>query len=114
MNIGEEIKSLRESKGISQKDFANMIHITSGYLSRIENGSSHPSYDTILNIYDALDSLDPITLRINARKSTFSPTMEQYINKIKLLPHDVQDSFAQITKPFLDLVIDYNKSEKEK
>ena len=40
MNIGEEIKSLRESKGISQKDFANMIHITSGYLSRIENGSS--------------------------------------------------------------------------
>lgn len=114
MNIGKEIRALRESKGISQKEFADMIHITPGYLSRIEKGSSHPPYDTILNIYTALNRLDPLTLQIEARKSTLSPAMEQYINNIKLLPHDVQDSFAKATQPFLDLFIDYNKSEKEK
>ncbi|WP_339371993.1 helix-turn-helix domain-containing protein [Paenibacillus elgii] len=47
MNIGERFKCLRNSKGLSQREFAQEIGISQGTLSDIEKGKFKPSIETI-------------------------------------------------------------------
>lgn len=54
MEIGERIKLLRETKNISQRELADMIHISPSFLCRIENGSSMPNLDCVRDIAKAL------------------------------------------------------------
>ena len=56
MTLGERIRSIRESKGITQNTLAESVHVTSSYISRIEHGSSLPSLDLIQSIAEALDT----------------------------------------------------------
>lgn len=55
MTIGERIKSIRESKGMTQNTLADMIHVSPSYISRIENSSSNLSIAYVCTIADALD-----------------------------------------------------------
>lgn len=50
MKLGEKIKYLRKSKGISQEELATMLKINRNYLSRIETGKSEPTASTLKNI----------------------------------------------------------------
>lgn len=50
MKLGEKIKQLRKSKGISQEDLASMLKINRNYLSRIETGKSEPTSSVLKNI----------------------------------------------------------------
>ncbi|WP_251387900.1 helix-turn-helix domain-containing protein [Mediterraneibacter agrestimuris] len=54
MTIGERIKSIRESKGMTQNTLADMIHVSPSYISRIENSSSNLSIAYVCTIADAL------------------------------------------------------------
>ncbi len=55
MKIGERIRYLRESKGITQAELAQLIHISPSFMNRLEKGSSTPSLEYICSISDALD-----------------------------------------------------------
>lgn len=50
MKLGEKIKYLRKSKGISQEELAIMLKINRNYLSRIETGKSEPTSGILKNI----------------------------------------------------------------
>lgn len=50
MKLGEKIKSLRKSKGISQEELASMLKINRNYLSRIETGKSEPTSGVLKDI----------------------------------------------------------------
>lgn len=50
MKLGEKIKQLRKSKGISQEELASMLKINRNYLSRIETGKSEPTSSILKNI----------------------------------------------------------------
>ena len=50
MKLGEKIKQLRKSKGISQEDLASMLKINRNYLSRIETGKSEPTSGVLKHI----------------------------------------------------------------
>lgn len=50
MRLGEKIKLLRKSKGISQENLANTLKINRNLLSRIENGKSEPSASILADI----------------------------------------------------------------
>lgn len=50
MKLGEKIKSLRKSKGISQEELAAMLKINRNYLSRVETGKSEPTAGISNNI----------------------------------------------------------------
>ncbi len=54
MTIGEKIKTLREQKGLTQKQLASSF-ITRNMLSRIENGFAQPSLTTLEHIANALE-----------------------------------------------------------
>ena len=50
MKLGEKIKYLRKSKGISQEELAAMLKINRNFLSRIETGKSEPNAGILKNI----------------------------------------------------------------
>ena len=54
MKTGERIKTIRKSQGITQAKLAETLHISSSFMSRIENGSSSLTLDFVCEIADAL------------------------------------------------------------
>lgn len=65
MKLGEKIKQLRKSKGISQEELASMLKINRNYLSRIETGKSEPTSSILKHVAEIfsidLNSLLDIT-----------------------------------------------------
>lgn len=54
LSKGERIKTIRKSQGITQAKLAETLHISSSFMSRIENGSSSLTLDFVCEIADAL------------------------------------------------------------
>ena len=55
MNIGETIRSFRLQKGMSQGDIEKRTGLLRCYLSRVENGHTIPSLDTLAKIANSLE-----------------------------------------------------------
>jgi transcriptional regulator with XRE-family HTH domain len=55
MNIGETIRTFRLQKGMSQGDIEKRTGLLRCYLSRVENGHTIPSLDTLARIASAMD-----------------------------------------------------------
>ena len=55
MNIGETIRSFRLQKGMSQGDIEKRTGLLRCYLSRVENGHTIPSLDTLNKIAGAME-----------------------------------------------------------
>lgn len=55
MNIGETIRNYRLQKGMSQGDIEKRTGLLRCYLSRVENGHTVPSLDTLAKIATAMD-----------------------------------------------------------
>jgi transcriptional regulator with XRE-family HTH domain len=55
MNIGETIRSYRLQKGMSQGDIEKRTGLLRCYLSRVENGHTIPSLETLAKIATAMD-----------------------------------------------------------
>jgi transcriptional regulator with XRE-family HTH domain len=55
MVIGERLKGLREQKNLSQGDVEKRTGLLRCYLSRVENGHTVPSVDTLEKIATALE-----------------------------------------------------------
>ena len=55
MFIGQRVKQLRENKGLSQGDLERLSGMLRTYISRVENGHSVPSLDTLKKFAIALD-----------------------------------------------------------
>lgn len=54
MELGDCIKKIREAKGLSQKEVALSCKMDMGNYSRIENGKTDPSFNTVVKITKAL------------------------------------------------------------
>ena len=54
MNLGEQIKRIRNAKGLSQKEVLNISGLDKAQFSRIENGKTDPSFTTLEKIAKAL------------------------------------------------------------
>jgi transcriptional regulator with XRE-family HTH domain len=55
MNIGERIRNFRMQKALSQGDIEKRTGLLRCYLSRVENGHTIPSLDTLAKIATAMD-----------------------------------------------------------
>jgi len=66
MNIGDSIKSIRQEKGLTQKELSLKAHISRSYLADLENNRYNPSVDTLNSISKALQT--PLTYFLNNSK----------------------------------------------
>jgi len=55
MLIGEEIRKLREAKGLSQEEIEQRAGLLKCYVSRVENGHTVPSLETLERFAAALE-----------------------------------------------------------
>lgn len=77
MKLGDKLKSVRKSKGISLKELwkATGEQVSISFLSDIENGRSNPSIDNLKIIANALDT--PVSYFIeDASNSLFGTAVE--------------------------------------
>ena len=51
---GKQIKTLRQTRGMSQDELSEKASINSKYLSAIERGKANPTLDTFTRLADAL------------------------------------------------------------
>lgn len=54
MNIGEKIKELRLSYGLTQEELATRCELTKGFISQVERDLTSPSIATLVDILQAL------------------------------------------------------------
>jgi len=52
--LGQNMKSIRAKKKMSQGDIARALEVDRGYISNIENGKKNPTLTTIQKLADAL------------------------------------------------------------
>lgn len=53
--LGSRIKVVRESRGLSIRDLAELANLNKSQIVRIESGQSDPHYTTLLRIARALE-----------------------------------------------------------
>lgn len=52
--LGDNIKRIREEKGMSQGDISRALNMDRGYISRVESGQKNPTISNIEKIAKAL------------------------------------------------------------
>lgn len=54
-HIGQRIKEIRKTKGLTQETLAEKVEISTRYLSRLEVGQQSASIDTLVRLAEALN-----------------------------------------------------------
>ena len=52
--LGQNIKRIREQKGMTQGDICRSLNLDRGYISSIESGKRNPTLSTLKKLADAL------------------------------------------------------------
>jgi len=52
--LGDNIRRIRQEKGMSQGDISRALDMDRGYISRVEKGIKNPTIDTLSKIANAL------------------------------------------------------------
>lgn len=92
--MGKRIQKIRKEKGYTQQQFAEMVGLSTNYLSDLEWGKSFPRLDKLTAIINALecssDDLlgDVINLKRKIKSSRLSEQLEQ------LPPEEQEKAFA--------------------
>lgn len=55
IRLGSHIVTIRDEKGISQKELSDILDMDDGSLRRIESGRTNPTTTTLLKLSKALD-----------------------------------------------------------
>lgn len=95
MKLGEKIKSIRKSKGISQEELSSMLKINRNYLSRIETGKSEPTA-SILKHIAKIFNIDLNSLLEVSNEATSSDKIKYIIENCKYLTDKDIDFIVRI------------------
>lgn len=97
MKIGTTIRTFRLQKGFSQGDIEKKTGLLRCYLSRVENGHTMPSLDTLAKIAEALDlpisqffAEDALSRQLNSQK--LSDDELKFLTQIRRYSANLNDS----------------------
>ena len=99
MKTGERIKTIRKSQGITQAKLAETLHISSSFMSRIENGSSSLTLDFVCEIADALQ-----VTRQEVLRDVFTYTKDDSILISKKIEINIQKFSPEKQAEILDVL----------
>ena len=80
--IGKRIKTLRESKNMTQDKLAEKIELTNNYISNIECASSIPSIDTLVKICNVFETT-PDYILLDSVYASKEQHMDEIAMKLK-------------------------------
>lgn len=89
MSIGSRIKDLREEKGLSRPELANLLDVTVGSISNYENGVSSPKEPVLFKIIETLgcdaNYLFQDVVKIKGRENDVTLAEYEKIKKYRIL-----------------------------
>lgn len=94
LSLGQVLKDIRTSSGLSQRELAERIELDQTYISHLENDRRDPSVRTLRKIAHAVD-VPVSTLLVlalwsdlgEAEREAFRPVLEQLMELTKSLPN---------------------------
>lgn len=96
MKLGEKIKYLRKSKGISQEELATMLKVNRNYLSRVETGKSEPTAGTLKDIAEIFGIDLNSLLDITGKDAKCTDRIKYIIDNCKYLQEKDLDIIVRI------------------
>lgn len=101
--LSDNIKSLRAKKGLTQKELADMLHVTAQAVSRWENGDVEPSVNTIKDMAKIFEVSTDDLLGDNELREETAAAVEPEISEIdeESIAEKVAAKIAAEQKPVL-------------
>lgn len=99
--LGNNIKNLRKTRNLSQEKLAEMIGIEPPALSKIENGKSYPTPQTLENIIKALN-IKPEQLFILEEELDIEQAHEDILTRLQKVKQN-KALFTQIYNKILEM-----------
>ena len=96
MKLGEKIKSLRKSKGVSQESLATMLKINRNFLSRIETGKSEPTSSILKQIAEIFNVDLNSLLEIEDEENKNTDKIKYIVDNCKYLHEKDLDFIVRI------------------
>ena len=99
--IGKRIQTIRKAKGLTQQQLAEMVGISTNYLSDLERGKSSPRMDKLVLIMNRLEcSADDVFVDvINIRNQIKATRLSERIDS---LPAGDQDKVLAILETVVE------------
>ena len=105
--LNENIKALRVEKGYTQKELADMLHVTAQAVSRWENGDVEPSVNTIMDMAKIFDvSVDSLLGELKKEVSAPEMSEKELVEKVA---ERVEEIHKTETRPVLAVCEQCNK-----
>lgn len=93
INIGENIRKIRQDRGMKQDEFAKKADISRSYLGDLENNRKSPSLDTLQKLANNMDiSLSYLLTGKKTIRDFNKDEQESYVKKIK---NDSDDNYLK-------------------
>ena len=91
--VGQRIRQLRKSKGVTQDYVSELAGITSGYLGHIERGEKTQSLSTLAKIANALDTT--VESLLAAPLSEKDKCIRELVDIVSGMPVEMIDSVTK-------------------
>ena len=108
MSIGENIKYIRKSKGLTQKELAEKIGVTDSAITKYEKGDREPNWKTLNKIAEALGVTINDLVKNEEKASNKNSIGIRFLDRNKL-----PDKKEQIVKIFEELYEFINATNDE-
>ena len=99
--LGRNIRCIRESRGLSQKDLALLAGFTPAYLGYLERGQKNPSVDLVQKIATALDTE---AYRLFLTKNDMPTELTQLIHSIRDLGPEHTEFITTVIKAYIKTI----------
>lgn len=97
-NIGENIKTIRRAKGMTQEDLASALHYTKSFFSHVESGTRALSTDDLAKVAAALG--------VSVEELHLQPKVTVHFRSAgEVMPHEEK----KLGEDFLDFARNYRK-----
>ncbi len=84
MNVGSVIRTFRQRRGLSQGDLEKRTGLMRCYISRVENGHTVPSIETLSRIARALDApLADLFVSADSIGAAHDPSEQQFLEEMR-------------------------------
>lgn len=114
-NVGDFIREKRKNKGITQKELANQVNLSTTQMNKIEKGLARPSIGSLKEIAKVLnlDSLEMYRLA-GYSADTYSKQKSERKQRVnnKILASGLSDNEIDLVLEFSDLLGKSNREDK--
>lgn len=111
MTTGEKIKTLRQKKGLTQKQLGDLCGMADSAIRRYENGRAKPKIETLQKIADALDIKISELISLNDAIGSVLETIEEnrIIHTYSAVEVAIKDNLDKMNNLAKKKVYDYTE-----